>query len=110
MAASVMHGHRSDRLVLDAGLKSPSIDSGLPQVWREGAADPDLSDFEANDEHGLVAPDPLDQALPAPGSVLLLAPGHCDPTMNLHDQVLLMRRGRGRVEALWPVAARGLSR
>lgn len=108
VAASVMHGHRRDRLVLDAGLKSLSTDSGLPQVWREGAADPGLSYFEANDEHGLVVPDPLDQELPAPGSVLLLAPGHCDPTMNLHDQVLLMRQGR--VEALWPVAARGFSR
>jgi D-serine deaminase-like pyridoxal phosphate-dependent protein len=34
-------------------------------------------------------------------------PSHCDPTFNLHDHVVALRKGR--VEAVWPIAARGLS-
>ena len=34
-----------------------------------------------------------------------LVPGHCDPTVNLHDWFVGVRRGV--VEALWPVSARG---
>ena len=47
-------------------------------------------------------------ALPPLGSQLLLVPGHCDPTLNLHDQLVAVRGGV--VQALWPVAARGFSR
>ena len=47
-------------------------------------------------------------APPLLGSQLLLVPGHCDPTLNLHDQLVAVRGGV--VQALWPVAARGLSR
>jgi 3-hydroxy-D-aspartate aldolase len=36
-----------------------------------------------------------------------LIPGHCDPTVNLHDWYIGVRGGR--VEALWPIAARGAS-
>ena len=42
---------------------------------------------------------------PALGGKLLLAPGHCDPTVNLYDWFVCARRGV--VEALWPVSARG---
>jgi 3-hydroxy-D-aspartate aldolase len=46
-----------------------------------------------------------------PGNVLKLndrlklIPGHCDPTVNVHDWLVGVRDGR--VEALWPVTARG---
>ena len=33
------------------------------------------------------------------------APGHCRPTVNLHDRYVVIRRGG--VEALWPITARG---
>jgi 3-hydroxy-D-aspartate aldolase len=32
-------------------------------------------------------------------------PGHCDPTVNLYDCFVCVRKGR--VEALWAVTARG---
>jgi len=32
-------------------------------------------------------------------------PGHCDPTVNLHDWIVGVREGI--VECVWPVAARG---
>jgi 3-hydroxy-D-aspartate aldolase len=38
---------------------------------------------------------------------VLLIPGHCDPTVNLHDWYVGVRKGR--VEALWPINARGAS-
>jgi 3-hydroxy-D-aspartate aldolase len=42
---------------------------------------------------------------PKLGEKLLLVPGHCDPTVNLYDCFVCVRRGK--VEALWPVTARG---
>jgi 3-hydroxy-D-aspartate aldolase len=45
---------------------------------------------------------------PRLGEKLMLIPGHCDPTINLHDWYVGIRNGR--VEALWPVSARGASR
>ena len=41
------------------------------------------------------------------GDKIWLIPGHCDPTVNLHDWYVGVRHGR--VEALWPIAARGAS-
>ena len=42
------------------------------------------------------------------GSVLQLLPSHVDPTFNLHDELVVLQDGV--VHALWPIAARGLSR
>jgi hypothetical protein len=36
---------------------------------------------------------------------LRLVPGHCDPTCNVHDWYVGIRKGK--VETLWPVSARG---
>ena len=36
-----------------------------------------------------------------------LVPGHCDPTVNLYDWYVGIRGNR--VEALWPITARGMS-
>jgi 3-hydroxy-D-aspartate aldolase len=41
------------------------------------------------------------------GDKVMLVPGHCDPTVNLHDWYVSIRNGR--VRALWPIAARGAS-
>ena len=44
------------------------------------------------------------------GDKLLLVPGHCDPTVNLHDWYIGVRglhSSSARVEVVWPVAARG---
>jgi D-serine deaminase-like pyridoxal phosphate-dependent protein len=46
----------------------------------------------------------------ARGDKVLLVPGHCDPTVNLHDWYVGVRglgTDRARVESVWPVAARG---
>jgi len=100
--ATVMSRPGPDRAVCDVGLKSTSTESGLPLVA-------DLADVTyrgASDEHGALTLGPRAQSLPL-GSKLRLIPGHCDPTINLHDWYVAMRDGR--VEALWPIAARGAS-
>lgn len=101
LASTVMSLGDGEQVVLDAGLKSLAVDSGLPTVW--GA---ELDYIAANDEHGLVRT--RGGARPALGEQLLLVPGHCDPTLNLHDELIAIRDGV--VEAIWLIAARGLSR
>jgi len=108
VASTVMSVGSGERVVLDAGLKSLAVDSGMPLVWQAGAPSTTLDYAAANDEHGIVRPRVAGGARPALGSQLLLVPGHCDPTLNLHDHLIALRHGV--VEAVWPVAARGLSR
>ncbi|WP_454720790.1 MULTISPECIES: DSD1 family PLP-dependent enzyme [Cupriavidus] len=98
------------RVVVDAGLKSMAVDSGLPLVWGADGHDLALDYVAANDEHGIVEPGAGAgaAALPALGSQVLLVPGHCDPTLNLYDEIVGIRGQT--VASVWPVAARGLSR
>ena len=95
----VMSRPSATQAVVDAGLKASSVDSGMPTVWRR----PDLKYLKAADEHGVLAT--ADAASPALGDVLMLVPGHCDPTVNLYDELVCIRGGT--VEAVWPLAARG---
>jgi D-serine deaminase-like pyridoxal phosphate-dependent protein len=103
--ATVMSLPVPERAVLDAGLKALSIDSGMPVPWRL----PGAQYHRPSDEHGVL--DLTNCAVPpARGDKVLLVPGHCDPTVNLHDWYVGVR-GLGtagaRVECVWPVAARG---
>jgi len=103
--ATVMSLPVPERAVVDAGLKALSVDSGMPLPWQL----PGAAYHRPSDEHGV-----LDlaggTARLARGEKMLLVPGHCDPTVNLHDWYVGVR-GLGtdgaRVELVWPVAARG---
>jgi len=98
--ATVMSRPAPARAIVDAGLKASSVDSGMPQVWQR----PGLTFVRASDEHGVLEV-AADRGAPALGEKILLVPGHCDPTVNLHDWYVCMRGGR--VEALWPISGRG---
>ncbi len=96
---TVMSAPVPDRAVVDAGLKASSVDSGMPRV----ADYSDVDYVKASDEHGVLQ---LKGATRFKvGDKLKLIPGHCDPTVNLYDWYVCVRNGR--VEALWPIAARG---
>jgi len=97
---TVMSRPTKDRAVVDAGLKALSVDSGMPVVT--GMADVEYA--RASDEHGTLTLHDPTRALPV-GDKIRLIPGHCDPTVNLHDWYVCIRNGR--VEAVWPIAARG---
>jgi len=98
--ATVMSRTGETRAIVDAGLKASSVDSGMPAVWRR----PGLAYTHASDEHGFLEIATGAEA-PRLGEKLLLVPGHCDPTINLHDWYVCVRHGV--VEALWPITARG---
>lgn len=103
LLTTVMSVAGSDWVVVDAGLKSTSGESGMPLVYGPSG----LSVVGLSDEHAkvMIAPG---AARPKLGEKLLLIPGHCDPTINLHDHYLCVRQGT--VEAVWNISARGASR
>jgi D-serine deaminase-like pyridoxal phosphate-dependent protein len=89
----------NERATLDAGLKSFSTDSGpaLPTFagWRP---------YAVSDEHTVLHKTGDGPAIRL-GDKALLVPGHCDPTVALHDWIVAVRNGV--VEDVWPVDARG---
>ncbi|MGR3503975.1 3-hydroxy-D-aspartate aldolase BhcC [Pseudaestuariivita sp.] len=94
----VMSHAKADKAIVDAGLKAQSVDSGLPVVYGRT----DVEYIKCSDEHGVVA-DP--EGVLTVGDKLHLVPGHCDPTANVHDWYVGVRGGK--VEAVWPISARG---
>src|SRR5262245_40190119 len=78
--STIMSRPTPERAVCDAGLKSHSVDSGLPQVFQRA----DIEFVAASDEHGTLR---LHNPAIAPklGEKLWLIPGHCDPTVNLYE-------------------------
>lgn len=90
--------------VCDAGHKSHAIDSGMPSVWFPSG----LSYTSGGDEHGALRADAA-TPLPELGEVVWLVPGHCDPTVNLHDFMFGVRGGlsAGVVERVIRVDTRG---
>jgi 3-hydroxy-D-aspartate aldolase len=95
---SVMSRAQAGQAVCDAGLKAQSLDSGLPVVHGRD----DVKYVKASDEHGVL--EDKDGVLRI-NEKLKLIPGHCDPTCNVHDWYVGVRNGK--VEAVWPVSARG---
>jgi D-serine deaminase-like pyridoxal phosphate-dependent protein len=96
---TVMSRTSRERAIVDAGLKASSVDSGMPRIADGGPAEY----TKASDEHGVIQ---LNGASGyAVGHKLKLIPGHCDPTVNLYDHYICIRNDR--VEAIWPITARG---
>jgi len=94
-----------DRAVVDAGHKSHAIDSGLPRVAHPAG----LAFHNGGDEHGILKAEVAGTPLPGLGDTVWLVPGHCDPTVNLHEMLFGVRGGleAGRIERVLTVDARG---
>ena len=97
--SGVMSTAVKKQAVVDAGLKSLSVDSGLPKV-----SNYELNYIKCSDEHGVI--DDPDNRLKLNDKIFLI-PGHCDPTCNLHDWYVVIEDNK--VIDLWPVSARGFS-
>ncbi len=97
--STVMSRPAEARAIVDVGLKAHSVDSGMPLV----ADVPGAKYLRASAEHGLVELAP-GTSVPL-GTKIRLIPGHCDPTVNLYDWLVCYRGDR--VEAIWPISARG---
>ena len=95
----VMSKALKNHAVVDAGLKSIAVDSGLPKTINS-----ELEYIKCSDEHGIIA-DPYN--ILKVNDKIRLIPGHCDPTCNLHDWYVVVKDSK--VIDLWPVSARGYS-
>ncbi|TCT05791.1 DSD1 family PLP-dependent enzyme [Paralcaligenes ureilyticus] len=104
LLGTVMSTPTAERAIVDMGLKSTSAESGLPQP---ADASSGWSCLAINDEHTILQAANA-KSRPALGAQVRLIPGHCDPTFNLHDSIVVVRGQQ--VEAVWPISARGLSR
>jgi D-serine deaminase-like pyridoxal phosphate-dependent protein len=90
---------RPGQIVIDGGLKTFAVDSGLPVALMQGLLVKSISD-----EHTVI--EVLDLSLqPLIGQKIELIPGHCDPTVNLHHEFHVVRNGD--VIAKWPILAQG---
>jgi len=86
--------------IVDAGYKTLSSDSGMPAIRNLG----DARFAFGGDEHGkLLFEQPRGDI--RVGDKFELVPSHCDTTINLHDIYYVVRDGR--LEDIWPIAARG---
>ncbi len=91
---------RDNGVVVDAGLKSLTTDSGPARPIDAGTS---YTPF--GDEFGLLT---FEQGgTLSIGARVSLIPSHCDPTVNLHDSYYVTRGGI--VVGVWPVAGRGCS-
>lgn len=100
IVTTVISKTRPEVAIVDAGMKTASIDSGMPLVrGLEGA-----EFFFAGDEYGRVT---FDRPRPEVrvGDRVTLVPSHCDTTINLHDFMWVMVDGK--LEEIWRIEARG---
>jgi D-serine deaminase-like pyridoxal phosphate-dependent protein len=98
--STVVNRPRSDRVTIDAGVKAMSTDFGLPQPR-------DLEEAELtglSEEHGHLKVSGAATGLRV-GDLVQIVPSHCDTTINIHSHYFGVRKGK--LEAVWEIAARG---
>ena len=103
LLTTIVSRPRPDRVIVDAGMKTLTHEFGLPRF--KGREDLEL--LGLSEEHGTVKLSDPALAL-KPGEKLEIIPSHGDTTLNMHDYYHGIRTGR--VEVVWPIAARGKSR
>lgn len=104
VVVSVIGHSANGEAITDGGSKSFAVDGPPPRVYRDGVEIGTIA--WAGDEFGRVKTH--DGIAPPPaGTRLECTVPHCDPTANLHDFIHVVRGER--LEAIWPIEARGLS-
>ncbi len=102
VVATVLNNRFQGRLTTDAGAKALTLNTPRPGVVGE----PDMEYNPGSDEFGVVTVKAARKTY-AIGDRLELVVPHCDPVVNLYDQMYGIRKDR--VEVVWPVTARGKS-
>ncbi len=98
--STVVSQPEENRVVIDAGLKSLSTDSGMA----EPKGFPAMTYRPGGDEHGILVWPAGTPGLKI-GDRVEMIPSHIDTTINLHDFYYGIRRGS--IETIWPIATRG---
>ena len=99
---TVLNAQYEGRVTTDAGAKACTINQPWPIVKGETG----LSYTSGSDEFGTLRYDDPSRTYKL-GDKLELIVSHCDPVVNLYDHMYAVRNDR--VEAVWRIAARGMS-
>jgi D-serine deaminase-like pyridoxal phosphate-dependent protein len=100
--ATILNAQYDGMATTDAGAKACTINQPWPIVKGETG----MSYTAGSDEFGIIRYQDPSRTYRV-GDMLELIVSHCDPTVNLYDQMYAVRRDR--VEAVWRIAARGRS-
>lgn len=100
---TVLNDRYEGRATTDAGAKANTVNRPWPIV----AGETGMSYTSGSDEFGTIRYEEDASRTYRVGDKLELIVSHCDPVVNLYDQLYGVRGDR--VEAVWPVAARGMS-
>ncbi len=100
--ATVISRPLPERAILDIGRKTIGADHGTPRLREYDPAEVTFEGF--SEEHTKLRLDGDARKLRV-GDVVQVVPGHGCTTVNLYDRYIAARGGR--VEAIWPIAARG---
>ncbi|MDP6650549.1 MAG: DSD1 family PLP-dependent enzyme [Gammaproteobacteria bacterium] len=101
--ATVLNAQYEGRATTDAGAKSCTINRPWPVVKGETG----MSYTSGSDEFGSLRYEDNASRSYAVGDKLELIVSHCDPVVNLYNQMYAIRNDK--VEAIWQIAARGMS-
>jgi D-serine deaminase-like pyridoxal phosphate-dependent protein len=100
--ATVVNNRFPGRLTTDSGAKALTLNTPRAGVIGE----PGMDYNAGSDEFGVITFTEASKNYRIGDRLELIVP-HCDPVVNLYDQIYAVRKDR--VEAVWPVTARGKS-
>jgi len=90
-----------ERIIVDAGMKAMTHEFG----WPRPIDVPGTSVVGLSEEHGKLEATEPEAVLLKPGDKTCFMPSHCCTTVNLHDDLYVVRDGV--LVDVWPIAARG---
>jgi 3-hydroxy-D-aspartate aldolase len=102
VVTTVLNNRFPGRLTTDAGAKALTLNQPRAGVIGE----PDMSYNAGSDEFGVITFSEASRSYKIGDRLEVIVP-HCDPVVNLYDQMYGVRGER--VEVVWPVTARGRS-
>lgn len=100
---TVLNDQHEGRATSDAGAKACTINQPWPIIKGETG----MSYRSSSDEFGTILYENSPSRLYKVGDKLELIVSHCDPVVNLYDQMYVLKDDR--VVAIWPISARGMS-
>jgi D-serine deaminase-like pyridoxal phosphate-dependent protein len=99
---TVLNNRFPGRLTTDAGAKALTLNTPRAGVVGE----PGMDYNAGSDEFGVISFTTTSRAWKIGDRIEMIVP-HCDPVVNLYDQLYGIRKDR--VEVVWPITARGKS-
>jgi D-serine deaminase-like pyridoxal phosphate-dependent protein len=102
VVTTVLNTYFPKSITTDAGAKALTLNKPGPRVIGET----DFTYDAGSDEFGVIRYETAGRSYKVGDKLELIVP-HCDPVVNEYDQMYAIRNDR--VEAVWPIAARGRS-